>query len=164
MVIEVDDSGWGDLIGGAVIVMRRVETNEEHTGEIPPELFKSEEFKYKTYLRYATQIILEGIDALSAEKTEPIHICTGYIFDHAKDTLKELGYKVTEVKIEGKTQDLAERTFIESLERQGIGSFSEVAAMRSFNGFLDWVKEDLEDRERFVKTGWKNWPRHRDEE
>ncbi len=163
MVIEVDDSGWGDLIGGAVIVMRRVETNEKYTGEIPPELFKAEEFKYKTYLRYATQIILEGLDSLSVEKTEPIHICTGYIFEHAEDTLRELGYKVTEVKIEGKTQELAEKTFIESLVNEGIGSFSEVASMRSFNGFLDWVKEDLEHRERYVKTGWKNWVRHRDE-
>lgn len=163
MVIEVDDSGWGDLIGGAVVVMRRRESNEHFTGEIPPELFKSEEFKYKSYLRYATQIILDGIDALDVQKTEPIHICTGYIFEHAKDTLRELGYKLTEVKIEGKTQELAEKTFIESLVSQGIGSFSEVADMRSFNGFLDWVKSDLAGREQYVKTGWKNWAKHRDE-
>jgi hypothetical protein len=162
MVIEVDDSGWGDLIGGAVIVMRRVETDEHFTGEIPPELFKEPEFKYKAYLRYATQIILQGLDALKVPKTEAIHICTGYIFEHAEDTLRELGYKVTEVKIEGKTQDLAERTFIDSLVRQGIGSFYEIASMRSFNGFLDWVKEDLTERERYVKTGWKNWAKHRD--
>lgn len=164
MVIEVDDSGWGDLIGGAVIVLRRVETDENYTGEISPELFKEEEFKYKTYLRYATQIILDGLDALEVYKNEAIHICTGYIFEHAEDTLRELGYKVTEVKIEGKTQDLAERTFIQSLVKQGIGSFSEVAAMRSFNGFLMWVKADLPNRERYVKSGWKNWPKHRDEE
>ena len=163
MVIEVDDSGWGDLIGGAVIVLRRVETDESYTGEIPLELFKEEEFKYKTYLRNATQIILEGLDALDIQKTEPIHICTGYVFEHAKDTLRELGYKLTEVKITGKTQDLAERTFIESLVEQGIGSFSELAGRRSFNGFLEWVKEDLQNREQYVKTGWKNWAKHRDE-
>ena len=64
MVIEVDDSGWGDLIGGTVIVLRRVETGENHWGEIPMELFQGDEFKYKAYLRSATQIILEGIDAL----------------------------------------------------------------------------------------------------
>ena len=162
MVIEVDDSGWGDLIGGTVIVMRRVETDEHYTDEIPPELFKEPEFKYKTYLRYATQIILEGLDALQVPKSEAIHICTGYIFEHAEDTLRELGYKVTEVKIEGKTQDLAERTFIESLVKQGIGSFSEIASNRSFNGFLEWVKEDLPEREQYVKTGWKNWAKHRD--
>ena len=163
MVIEVDDSGWGDLIGGAVIVMRRVETDEHYTGEIPPELFKAEEFKYKAYLRYATQIILEGLDALDVQRSEPIHLCTGYIFEHAEDTLRELGYKVTEVKIEGKTQELAERTFIESLVGQGIGKYKDIAAMRSFNGFLEWVKEDLSYREQYVKTGWKNWAKHRDE-
>ncbi|MCW4012749.1 MAG: hypothetical protein NWF07_07125 [Candidatus Bathyarchaeota archaeon] len=162
MVIEVDDSGWGDLIGGAVIVMRRVETDEKYSGEIPTELFKEPEFRYKAYLRYATQIILEGLDKLQVPKTEAIHICTGYIFEHAEDTLRELGYKVTEVKIEGKTQDLAEKTFIESLVKRGIGSFSEIASMRSFNGFLDWVKEDLSEREQYVKTGWKNWAKHRD--
>ena len=162
MVIEVDDSGWGDLIGGAVIVMRRVATDEHYTGEIPPELFKEPEFRYKAYLRYATQIILEGLDKLQVPKSEAIHICTGYIFEHAEDTLRELGYKVTEVKIEGKTQDLAEKTYIESLVKQGIGSFSEIASMRSFNGFLDWVKEDLAHREQYVKTGWKNWAKHRD--
>lgn len=163
MVIEVDDSGWGDLIGGTVIVLRRVETGESYTGEIPPELFKADEFKYKSYLRYATQIILEGFDELEVPKNEAIHICTGYVFEHAEDTLRELGYKVTEVKIEGETQELAERTFIESLVRRGIGTFNEVATMRSFNGFLKWVKEDLSKREQYVKTGWKNWVKHRDE-
>jgi maltoporin len=163
MVIEIDDSGWGDLIGGVVIALRRVETEEYVTGEIAPELFKLDEFQYKTYLRYATQIILEGLDTLNAMKNEEIHICTGYIFDHAKDTLKELGYKILEVKIGGKTQTLAEKTFIESLVKQGIGSFKEIAEMRSFNGFLEWIKNDLTNRERYVKTGWKNWPKHRDE-
>ena len=38
MVVEVDDSGWGDLIGGVVIVMRRVETDESHVGEVPLEI------------------------------------------------------------------------------------------------------------------------------
>ncbi len=163
MVIEVDDSGWGDLIGGVVIVMRRVETGEHYTGEISPDLFKADEFKYKTYLRYVTQIILEGLDELKVPKTEAIHICTGYVFEHAEDTLRELGYKVTEVKIEGKTQELAERTFIESLVEQGIGTYREISAMRSFNGFLDWVKEDLPNREQYVKTGWKNWKKHRND-
>jgi maltoporin len=163
MVIEIDDSGWGDLIGGVVIVLRRVETDEHFTGEITPELFKLDEFQYKAYLRYATQIILEGLDALNTTKNEVIHICTGYIFDHAKDTLKELGYKIIEVKIEGKTQTLAEKTFIESLVKQGIGSFKEIAEMRSFNGFREWIKGDLTNREQYVKTGWKNWSKHRDE-
>ena len=164
MVIEVDDSGWGDLIGGTVIVLRRVETGENHWGEIPMELFQGDEFKYKAYLRSATQIILEGIDALAVSTDEAIHSCTGYVFTHPMDTLKELGYRVTEVKIVDETQDYAEGRFIESLVRMGLGTNGELASIRSFNGFLEWVKADLEGRERYVKTGWKSWPKHRDSE
>ena len=163
MVIEIDDSGWGDLIGGVVIVLRRVETDETYSGEIPLELFKQDEFKYKTYLRNATQIVLNGLDVLDVQKTESLNICSGYVFEHAKDTLRELGYRITEVKITGETQEFAERTFIESLVRLSIGSYSEVASIRSFNGFLEWVKIDILNREQFVKTGWKNWIKHRDE-
>ncbi len=162
MVVEVDDSGWGDLIGGVVIVMRRVETGESHVGEIPLELFREPEFKYKEYLRYATQILLEGIDELGVTPGEPLHICTGYVFSSAKETLKELGYRVKEVKITGATQELAEKTFVESLVRLGVGGHREIAGMRSFDGFLEWVHDDLEHRERFVKTGWKSWSRHRE--
>jgi len=164
MVIEIDDSGWGDLIGGVVIVLRRVETNECYKGEIPIEFFRAKEFKYKIYLRYTTQIILEGLDVLKALKTEPIHICTGYIFSHAKDTLNELGYTVKEVKITGSTQQLAEKSFIESLVKKDVGSYDEIARMRSFNGFKEWLNEDLYNREKYVKSGWKNWRKHRRDE
>jgi hypothetical protein len=162
MVVEVDDSGWGDLIGGVVIVMRRVETGETHAGEIPLDLFREPEFKHKGYLRAATQIILEGIDELGVDRGEPLHICTGYIFSSAKETLRELGYRVMEVKIKGATQELAEETFVESLVRLGVGGRGEVAGMRSFDGFLEWVHGDLEHRERFVKTGWRSWAKHRE--
>ena len=162
MVVEVDDSGWGDLIGGVVIVMRRVETGESHVGEIPLDLFRKPEFKYKEYLRFATQILLEGIDELGVTPEEPLHICTGYVFSSAKETLMELGYRVKEVKITGATQELAENAFVESLVRLGVGSHREIAGMRSFDGLLEWVHEDLEHRERFVKTGWKSWARHRE--
>jgi len=163
MVIEVDDSGWGDLVGGVVIVLRRVETGEDYSGLIPLELFQGAEFKYKGYLRSATQIILEGLDTLEASTDEAIHICTGYVFTHARDTLIELGYPVTEVKIVDATQDLAEHRFIESLVEMGLGTKTELFGMRSFNGWLKWVKSDLADREKYVKTGWGNWPKHRDE-
>ncbi len=56
----------------------------------------------------------------------------------------------------------AEREFLKSLARLGIGDMTTVASMRSFNSFLAWVHEDLEERERFVKTGWTSWPRLRE--
>jgi hypothetical protein len=162
MVVEVDDSGWGDLIGGVVIVMHRVETGEKYVGEIPLEVFQGEEFKYQTYLRYATQIILDGLDELEVPITEPVHICTGYIFRKAKETLRELGYIVKEVKIVGRTQKFAEEEFLKSLEEMGVGIVEKLKEIRSFKGFLNWVHEDLENREKYVKTGWKRWKKHRD--
>jgi hypothetical protein len=157
MVIEVDDSGWGDLIGGVVIVIRRVETNEKFADEIPLELFQGEEYKYQTYLRYATQIILEGLDELEVPKSEPIHICTGYIFKSAKEILEDLGYSVKEVKIIGETQEQAEEEFLKSLEKRGIGVTENLRNIRSFPKFLQWVNENLESREKYVKTGWEKW-------
>ena len=161
MVVEVDDSGWGDLIGGVVIVMRRVETDESHVGEVPLEMFQGNEFKYKMYLRATTMIILNGIDELNIRKSESLHICTGYIFTSAKETLREIGYNVVESRITGRTQELAEEEFLKSLKRLGLGSIDYLRKIRSFNGFLKWVKEDLPGRERYVKTGWKSWVKHR---
>ena len=157
MVVEIDDSGWGDLVGGAVVVMRRVETDETHIGEIPLELFQISEFKYKVYLRRAQEIIIEGLDKLQVQMDEPIHICTGYILSTARETLRKLGYRIIDTKIKGTTQELAENEFLRHLEKIGIGTIIEVASIRSFNGFMNWLKEDIEIREKYVKTGWKSW-------
>jgi hypothetical protein len=161
MVIEVDDSGWGDLLGGVVIVMRRKETNQVYVEEIPIELFQGPEFKYKVYLRYTLEIIIKGISHLEIQKEEPIHICTGYIFTIAREGLEELGFTVVSVKIEGPTQELAENEFLKHLEKLGVGKNSEIRKIRSFTGFINWLKEDLEKREKYVKTGWNSWPRLR---
>jgi len=45
----------------------------------------------------------------------------------------------------------------------GVGDEASIAGMRSFNAFLEWVLEDLDGRERYVKTGWPAWPRLRGE-
>lgn len=150
-------------MGGAVIVMRRVETGEHHVGEVPLELFKGNAFKNKQYLERAVGIVLDGVAALKVKKVEPIYVCSGYILSRARDELKKMGFKVSQRRIEGATQELAEREYIRSLVRLGVGDEEIVAGMRSFNSFLSWVREDLEHRERFVKTGWSAWPRLRRE-
>ena len=50
MVIEVDDSGWGRPIGGAVIVLRRIESDERFVGEISLKAFQGTAFEDKQYL------------------------------------------------------------------------------------------------------------------
>ncbi len=142
-------------------MMRRVETGEQHVGEVPLEMFQGSRFKDKDYLDRALEIVQDGIEALNVGKGEPVHICRGYILSKAREVLEASGYNIVHTKIEGRTQELAESEFISSLVRLGVGDKEEVARMRSFNAFLDWVHEDLEVRESFVKTGWKAWPRLR---
>ena len=143
--------------------MRRVETGESHSGEISLDLFQGDVFKTKSYLVQSLRVVAEGMERLRVSKDEPIHICNGYILSKAREALIEEGYTIEGVKIVGPTQELAEREFLKSLVRLGIGDMTTVASMRSFNSFLAWVHEDLEARERFIKTGWTSWPRLRDE-
>jgi hypothetical protein len=150
-------------LGGAVVVMRRVETGESYSGEISLDLFQGALFKTKEYLVQALKVVSEGMERLRVSQDEPIHICTGYILSKAQEALIEEGYIVESVKIVGSTQELAEREFLKSLVRLGIGDMVTVASMRSFNSFLAWVREDLEERERFVKTGWASWARLKEE-
>ena len=152
-------SGWGDLLGGVVIVLRRVEVGEYHIGEVPLTLFQGRIFKEKEYLDRTAEVVLEGIDALKIRKNEYIHVCEGYILSRAREELSKQGFKIVSTKIAGATQKLAETEFIRTLVRLGIGNEVTVAGMRSFKSFLRWVLEDLEHREHFVKTGWSSWPR-----
>jgi hypothetical protein len=148
-------------LGGAVVVMRRVETGESYSGEISLGLFQGKVFKTKAYLVQALKVVMEGMERLKVSQDEPIHICTGYILSKAREALVEEGYNVEGVKIVGPTQEMAEREFLKSLVRLGIGDMAALASMRSFNSFLSWVHKDLEERERYVKTGWNSWPRLR---
>lgn len=140
-------------------MMRRVETGERYSGEVPLELFQGAVFKEKQYLEKALEIALEGVERLEISTEEPLHVCSGYILSKIRYEMEKRGYMIVPAKIAGRTQALAEREFKRSLVRLGVGDEEAVAGMRSFDAFLNWVLDDLEKRERFVKTGWKSWPR-----
>jgi len=159
MVVEVDDSGWGDLVGGAVIVMRRLGTNEKYVGEVPVEAFQGPSFKAKAYLPHVLRIVREGAEVLNITKNEPIHVCTGYILSEVRKLLANEGYKVVPSRIVNVTQKLAEEEYVKHLSRLGVGTPDQAQKLRGFDSFLSWVLRDVDKRERFVKTGWKAWPR-----
>jgi hypothetical protein len=138
--------------------MRRVETDEIYFGEVALDLFRGEIFKRQLYLDRAVEIVLDGVRALNISKKEPIHICRGYILSKAREKILKEGFKAISTKIRGETQALAEEEFIKSLSRMGVGDKKTIVEMRSFEAFLRWVMEDIERRERFVKTGWHAWP------
>jgi len=141
--------------------MRRVESGEAYVGEIPLDVFRGDAFGEKLYLHEAIRIVGEGIEGLEVAKDEPMRVCTGYILSGVREALGREGYTVVPSKITGVTQELAEEEFVKSLVRLGVGGEAEVRRMRRFSSLLKWVRQDLEGRERFVKTGWKAWRRLR---
>jgi hypothetical protein len=159
LVVEVDDSGWGDLVGGVVIVMRRLGTRDRYVGEVPVETFQGDAFKKKGYLTHVLRIVREGADALNLTKDEPVRVCTGYILSEVRKALANEGYNVVPSRIVGETQEFAEGEYLKHISRLGVGSPEEARRIRGFAASLAWVLRDVDKRERLVKTGWKAWPR-----
>ena len=137
--------------------MRRVETGEVYSGEIPLEYFKEDKFKDKNYLDAAVEIVTKGIKKISITKNEPILICRGYVLSNIREYLNSKGYDIREKKITGLTQKFAEMEFKKSLVKLGVGSLKDVESLRNFYNYIEWIKKDIPSRERFVKTGWSSW-------
>ena len=127
--------------------------------EIPVEFFQENLFNEKRYLDKAVEIVLKGLDALSVGSEEPMHVCTGYVLSRVRQVLKERGYRVVPSKIVGETQRMAEETFLKSLRRMEVHGTPLDAGKRRFLSLLKWVQEDMEERQKFVKTGWGFWKR-----
>lgn len=104
-------------------------------------------------------IIQEMIVELNISKEEPIQMCTGSIFDLARLYLKEHGFKVEDVKIEGKLQYLVEQAYLSHIESLGvdINKISLEAGRERFFSLFYWVSDEYPTRKQFVKSGMKGW-------
>jgi isopentenyl phosphate kinase len=157
VTIQVDDAGWGDPIGGVLIGMFRPETNEYLVREIEVAHFQPPAFAQKTFLTRGLEVALDGLRCLNATKDEPIEVCRGIVLDGVRDGLTRRGYKVIPTKIEGRLQELVEASLVEAMNRLGIPDLPRVSGKDRFFRQLEWIQQDLSRRERFAKTGWKNW-------
>ncbi len=158
MTIQIDDAGWGDPVGGVIIGIYRVETEEFLAREIEITHFQSPSFSKKTFLARGLEIVLKALQCFSVKKKEPIEICRGVVLDGVRTGLIERGYNVIPTKIEGHLQELVEANFVGALEKLGIPDIPLVSGKERFFRQLEWVQKDLQHRERYAKTGWKNWP------
>jgi isopentenyl phosphate kinase len=156
--VLIDDAGWGDPLGGVIIGIYRVETEEYLSQEIEVTHFQSPNFTQRTYLERGLELVLRGFQCLSVHKDEPIHVCRGVVLDRVREGLTELGYQVIPTKIEGRLQELVEANLVELFARLGLPDIPTVSGKERFFRQLEWIQEDLRRRERFAKTGWKNWP------
>jgi isopentenyl phosphate kinase len=157
VTIQIDDAGWGDPVGGVILGILRIQTNEYLIKEIEVTHFQGTNFTRKTFLGRGLELVLEALECLEVSVDEPIEVCRGTVLDGVRDGLKMKGYTVVPTKIEGRLQQLVETTFVNTLASFGINGVPRVSGKERFFKQLEWVQTDLKRRERFAKTGWKNW-------
>jgi hypothetical protein len=118
------------------------------------EFFQGRAFARKRYLQQTTKVVKQLLKALQADGTEPIQICSGCIFDHAR---RALGRRVHQRKITGHLQNLIEDVATDHLAGLGIPINGVGPGAKHFMICLSWVAEDFTAREGHCKTGWQSW-------
>jgi len=175
-IIEIDDAGWGDLIGGVFITVMRMDTYQQITGEIPLQFFQGDLFGMQAYLNECTKVIWNAITNLGVNREEfEIHMCQGFVFTNAHEHLQEMGWMVKRRRISGTVQYMVENAYREAVEALGFnynlpieqrmyerkrrdGSKELISRGKfRFFRFIDWLKEDPENRIQYVKTGFRSW-------
>jgi hypothetical protein len=161
-MIQIDDAGSGSLIGGTCIGALRQETNEFYYEIVPVKYYNKENFKKKSYIYYTTDVIKNSLKKLNVDKTEPIYICQGYMFEDAAKYLKENNYNYYSSKIEDPLQTIIERTFEEYAISLGLPKDFILYTKYPFHfhRLLKWVYADYSNRITVCKTGWKSWEKY----
>jgi len=161
-IIYVDDAGHGSLCGGIVIGFRA-----EHEGmlwhEYIPETFFQEPLKsrrgWKIILKKIFHLIQTALREIPAtQDTHAIYICRGWVFSYAIQKLREEGWHVKPIQIIGVLQNYVENMFKRELAK--IDPYLTECAIPGSTSFfrqLQWVGENLSEREQYVKSGWRSW-------
>jgi len=68
---QIDDAGWGCLVGGVLLGIYSKETGEYAYREIPINIFHHGNFTAKAYLKIAYQLTPDLLDALKVPPDEP---------------------------------------------------------------------------------------------
>ena len=162
-MLQIDDSGWGSIIGGACIGVYNTDNNKLYSRLIPVKYFQGKKFKDKDYLDAAWDIAIHGMTSVckgTINTKTTVQICRGFLLSKIREmflSLKNEFLNVEFVEINKPLQPLLEEQFSKSLERYGVPKISDGAHRMSFDDMVRWVNEDLKNREKYVKTGWDSW-------
>jgi len=105
--VQIDDSGWGSILGGMLFGMWIEAHNRYEVREVPVTAFKQGRGFYLQATSDAVQELLNGLDP---EKYY-LELCTGWIFSKTREVLKKIRWQVIPQKIEGFLQDRLEADF-----------------------------------------------------
>lgn len=149
-IIEIDDSGWGEPVGGVIIVGNKIGSGKQASEEIPVGFFQGSKFKKGDYYIMAVRCVNKILTKLKANpKDTKIRICSGTIFSNAYKFLEKNKYEYEKAKIHGETQRLAEGEFNKYLKK--------INCPRGYKKMKKWIKENPKERMKYVKTGWKEF-------
>jgi hypothetical protein len=177
VTVQIDDAGWGCLLGGVIIGVYRVETGQYAWGEVPVESFQGAAFARKEYLGEAARLAARLFEELDVQAGEPVEICSGYVLGGVREWLSASGYRWQQIKVEGPLQTLAETTLLQRLRQIGLDGLDYETLEK--HGLLFWLclrwlkggdvdaTRALPGRERHAKTGWASygiWTTHPYEE
>lgn len=163
-LIQIDDAGSGSLLGGTIIGVLRVESQEYMYRVIPLQLYQGDAFQNKSYIHYVVTIVEELFKELKVSKEEEINVCRGYMFDSLKEWFKINNYNYLSTKIQDPLQTLVEKTFDDYAINLGLPTtyINYTKYPFHFHRILKWVYADYEGRSKLCKTGWKSWNKYKD--
>ena len=154
MTIQIDDAGYGSLIGPTFIGAYRKETGEFVFGEVSLNYFRGARFNTGDYIREASRVVQGLLQELESAPSEPLEVCTGNIFD---DVPTSISHPMQRIKIEGPLQTSIEGVFTNYLVSLGVPVDGLGPGAEHFRVCTRWIAADYPARERHVKTGWGKW-------
>lgn len=168
MTVQIDDAGWGCLIGGVIIGAYRVESEEFVWGEIPVEKFQDGAFSRKEYRFAAADLAKDLLGQLQVATEERIHVCTGYVLGEIRQWLQRQQYSWQPAKITGPLQDRIEHVLLQRIHELGLKEvdFETLTEKQGllFYQCLRWLKGGnpnatsiITEREHLAKTGWASY-------
>ena len=171
MTIEIDDAGTGDPLLGAVIGFYRRETDSLHFEWIPIEAYQAPKYYKELPQEEAAKAVMRGLLAMNRKEDETVLICSGSIFEKAREALDAAKIKHEPLKVEGKLQAAVEDEYIKAVERLGIHnkalkvdeSDKEKGYRKRYFILLNWAKKRPQEREKHVKNGLNFWQYAKDQ-
>jgi len=169
MMIQIDDSGWGSLVGGVLIGACRVETEEFGWEEIGVEFFQEPLFSQQAYLQEGARIATGLLDQLQVPRDEPIRVCTGHVLGGIREWLQREGFDWQTAKVGEPFQTLIEQALLEQLQKRGLKIDFEILTQKqglAFYQAVAWLHGGypkrpgslaLPEREKLCKTGWSTF-------
>ncbi len=161
-MIQIDDAGSGSLLGGTIIGVLRVETNEYRYEIIPLEHYQPKPFQEKKYISYVVDIVNNAFKELKVGKAELVQVCRGYMFEELNKWLKSNGYNYINTQIQEPLQAIVEKSFEDYAIALGLPRdfITYTKFPFHFHRILKWVYADFENRSTLCKTGWKSWTKY----